>query len=86
MVQETERLPVRDTRVRRPVPELPDPALGLSGSRPSGKKQYGRKPAENGAVCLQYSAVELIFCMALLALCILSMVSSTYSAFLYMNF
>lgn len=59
---------------------------GLSGSRPSGKKQYGRKPAENGAVCLQYSAVELIFCMALLALCILSMVSSTYSAFLYMNF
>ena len=33
---------------------------GLSGSRPSGKKQYGRKPAENGAVCLQYSAVELI--------------------------
>ena len=32
------------------------------------------------------SAAELVFCMALLACSILSMVSSTYSAFLYMNF
>ena len=33
MVQETERLPVRDIRVRRPVPELPDPVLKAARCR-----------------------------------------------------
>ena len=34
----------------------------------------------------QNSAAELVFCMALLSCSIIAMVSSTYSAFLYMNF
>ena len=52
----------------------------------SGNKPGGRASGESAPVLLQYSAVELIFCMVLLALSIMAMVSSTYSAFLYMNF
>ena len=52
--------------------------------RVSGKCFSGKHRSET--VCLQYGAAELVFCMVLLALSILAMVSSTYSAFLYMNF
>lgn len=52
----------------------------------SGNKPGGRASGESAPVLLQYSAVELIFCMVLLTLSIMAMVSSTYSAFLYMNF
>ena len=52
----------------------------------AGNKPGGRASGESATVLLQYSAAELIFCMVLLALSIMAMVSSTYSAFLYMNF
>lgn len=63
----------------------------ISGKQGAGRPAPGKTPqgtasGENAPVLLQYSAAELIFCMALLALSILAMVSSTYSAFLYMNF
>ena len=67
--------------------------LGCGMVQAAWKKLAGRRSPEKQrsmesapAIALQYGAAELIFCMALLGLSIMAMVSSTYSAFLYMNF
>ena len=57
--------------------------LGCGVIQSMGKKLSGRIPA---LARFQNSTAELVYCMILLAFSILAMVSSTYSAFLYMNF
>ncbi len=63
--------------------------IQMIGERLAGRDRHSGSETEARSAffpSFRYSTAELVFCMLLLAYSILLMVSSTYSAFLYMNF